>query len=109
MKCNPYLMFDGHCEEAFKFYARCLGGEIVMMMKHAGSPAADQVPPEWQDKILHARLVAGDVVLMASDAPPGRQEKPQGFSVSLLVDTPEQAERIFKALSENATIRMPMG
>jgi PhnB protein len=108
MQMNPYLLFDGQCEAAFKFYEKCLGGKITAMMTHEGTPAAAQIPPEWLKKILHARLVAGDNVLMASDAPPGRYSHPQGFSVSISVKTPEEADRIYNALSENGKITMPI-
>ncbi len=108
MQLNPYLLFNGQCEAAFKFYARCLGGKIEMAMTHGESPMADQVPPEWRSKIMHARMAAGDMVLMGSDAPPDRYEKPQGFSVSLSVDSPAAAERIFRALEESGTVRMPL-
>jgi PhnB protein len=106
---NPYLFFDGQCEAAFKFYERCLGGKIEAMIPHEGSPAADHVPAEWRAKILHARMVVGDQVLMASDAPPGRQEKPQGFSINLGLKDPAEAERVFKALAEGGSVTMPFG
>jgi PhnB protein len=102
-----YLLFNGQCEAAFKFYERVLGGKIEMMMTHRGTPAEAQTPPEWLDKILHARFSVGSAVLMASDAPPGRQEKPQGFSVSIDVKDVADAERIFKALAEKGVVRMP--
>jgi PhnB protein len=108
VQLNPYLHFNGDCEAAFKFYQRCLGGEIVAMMTHEGTPAAEGVPAEWRNKILHARLVVGDNVLMGSDAPPGHQATPQGFSVSITVADPAEAERIFNGLAENATVTMPM-
>jgi PhnB protein len=108
MQLNPYLFFNGQCEAAFRFYERSLGAKIVAMMPHAGTPAEGQVPPEWRDKIIHARLVLGDQVLMGSDAPPDHFEKPQGFSVTLGIDDPADAERIFNALAENGTIRMPI-
>ena len=108
MQLNPYLMFDGRCEAAFAFYAQCLGGEIVAMITNGESPVADQVPSERHDKILHARLVLGDQVLMGSDAPPEHHEEPQGFSVTLGVDDPVEAERIFGALAEDGTVRMPL-
>lgn len=107
MKINPYLYFSGQCEEAFKFYERCLGGKIEMMMAHRGSPAEQLTPPEWLDKILHARLNVGGEILMASDAPPGHQKKPQGFSVSIQIKELANAERIFKAMSENGSVSMP--
>ncbi len=108
MQLNPYLFFNGQCEAAFKFYEKVLGGKIEAMLPHEGTPAAEHVPPEWRKKILHARLVVGDKVLMGSDAPPGRQEEMKGFSVTLGIDDPKEAERIFHALAENGTVRMPI-
>lgn len=107
MQMNPYLLFDGQCEAAFKFYEKNLGGKIEMMMPHAGSPAAAGVPAEWGPKILHARMTIGDQVIMASDAPPGRQAKPQGFSINLGFNDPAEAERVFNVLSENGSVQMP--
>jgi PhnB protein len=108
MQTNPYLYFDGDCEAAFKFYAKHLGGKIESMMTHEGTPAEAQTPPEWRKKILHAVLHIGDQIVMASDAPPGHYEKPQGFSLSLNVDDPAQAERLFSALADKGTVRMPI-
>ncbi len=108
MQLNPYLFFTGQCETAFKFYAQLLGGNIIAMMTHAGTPAENQVPPEWREKIIHARMVIGDQLLMGSDAPPGHFQPPQGFSVSLMVDNAEDAERIFPTLAENGTVKMPL-
>src|SRR5688572_9868203 len=108
MQMNPYLTFNGQCEAAFKFYEQCLGGKIVAMITHAGTPAEEHVPSEWRNKILHARLIVGDEVLMGSDAPPDRYEEPKGFSVALGIDDPADAERIFHALAEKGTVRMPI-
>jgi PhnB protein len=99
MQLSPYLTFNGQCEAAFKFYERCLGGKIVAMITHVGTPAEENVPTEWRNKILHARLVVGDEVLMASDVPPERYEEPKGFSVALGIDDPADAERMFHALA----------
>ncbi len=108
MKINAYLTFNGQCEAAFKYYADVLGGEIIAMMPHEGTPAADFVPKEWLKKIMHARLSIGDTTIMGSDAPPDRYAKPEGFSVALSVPSPAEAERIFNALAENGTPRMPL-
>ncbi len=108
MQLNPYLTFNGQCAAAFKFYERCLGGKIEAMLTHGESPMAEQVPPEGRDRIMHARLIVGDKVLMGSDAPPEHYEEPKGFSVTLGVDDPADAERIFHALAENGTVRMPL-
>ena len=107
MQLNPYLLFNGQCEAAFKFYEQVLGGKIEGMTPHAGSPAEEHVPAEWRDKILHARMTVGDTVLLASDAPPGRYEPPKGFSVSIQLKDPAEGERIFNALSEKGSVQMP--
>ncbi|HET7214220.1 MAG TPA: VOC family protein [Terriglobia bacterium] len=109
MQMNPYLLFTGQCEEAFKFYEKLLGGKIEFMMSHANTPAESHVPPEWRDKIMHVRMSTPGGVLMGSDAPPGRQAKPQGFSVSVSVDDPAEADRIFNALADGAkAVSMPI-
>ena len=108
MQLNPYLMFDGRCEAAFKFYEKALGGKIEAMMTYGGSPMTEQTSPEMRNKIMHARLSVGDKLLMASDAPPDRREAMKGFSVTLSIDDPGEAERIFHALSEAGTVQMPI-
>jgi PhnB protein len=108
MQIQPYLFFNGDCEAAFHFYERCLGGKIEAMLTHAGTPAEQQVPAEWRSKILHARLAVGDAVLMASDAPPGHYQKPQGFSVSVQISEPGRAESVFHALADGGTVTMPI-
>src|SRR5687767_11477129 len=108
MQVNAYLNFNGQCEAAFKFYEQCLGGKIEAMFTHAGSPVAEYAPAEWGDKILHASLIVGGGVLMGSDAPPDRYETPRGFAVSLQIDDPREAERVFHALAENGIVQMPI-
>ena len=108
MQLSPYLMFNGDCEAAFELYAKVLGGKIEAMMTHEGTPAAGQVPAEWRKKILHARMSVEGQVLLASDAPPGRYDAPKGYSVSVQLNNPVEAERIFHALAENGQVRMPI-
>ena len=107
MNVNPYLLFNGNCEEAFKFYAKCLGGKIEAMLPHEGTPDAANVPPGWAKKILHARLNVDGQLLMGSDCPPEYFRKPGGFAVSILTKDPVEAERIFNALAENGQVHMP--
>jgi PhnB protein len=110
MKLNSYLMFNGQCEAAFKFYEQCLGGKITAMMTYGESPEQsmiEQMPSEWHNKIMHVSLTVDDQELMGSDNPPNYHEEPQGFSVSISLDDPEKAERIFHTLAENGTVRMP--
>ncbi len=108
MKINPYLSFNGDCKAALTFYAEVLRGQIAMMMTYADAPAGMPVPPGARDKVMHGRLTVGDQVLMASDAPEGRYQPAQGVSVTLNVDTPEEAERIYNALSEGGTVHMKL-
>jgi PhnB protein len=108
MQLNPYLFFTGNCKEAFTFYEKVLGGKIIAMMTHKETPAAEHTKSEWQDKIIHARMTFGDQVLMASDAPPEHHRPMQGFSVSLTVQEPAEADRIFKAFSEGGHVTMPI-
>jgi PhnB protein len=108
MQVNPYLLFPGQCEAAFKFYANILGGKIEALLTYEGTPAAGHAPPDLLKKILHARLRLGDTVLMGSDSPPDRYKKPEGFSVALQIKQPAEAERIFHALAENGMVQMPI-
>lgn len=105
---NPYLLFNGDCEAAIRFYEKSLGGKVEAMFTHEGTPMEKLVPAEWRKKIIHARLALGDKVLMASDCPPERYVKPQGFSVNLDFKTPAEAERVFGALAENGSVQMPL-
>jgi PhnB protein len=106
MQVNPYLIFNGDCAEAFKFYEQTLGAKIEALMRFAGSPAAEHVPPEFGDKVLHATMKVDGNVIMASDAPPGQYSKPQGISVSLSLNDRDKGERIFNALAEGGTVQM---
>jgi PhnB protein len=107
MQFLPYLIFDDRCEEAFRFYAQALGAEIVHMQTHGESPGADEIPAEWHSRIIHARLVAGDAVLMGSDSPPEYYKPPQGMYVSIHPDDVASGERMFNALAAGGTVTMP--
>jgi PhnB protein len=108
MEMSPYLFFNGQCEAAFKFYEKVLGGKIQAMMTFEGTPMGEQVSPEWRKKIIHARLTVGDEVLMGSDCPPDHFQPMKGFSVTLGIDSPAEAERVFHALAEKGTVQMPI-
>ena len=107
MDANAYLLFDGNCAEAFKFYESVLDAKIEGMFPYAGSPAAEQAPPDFGDKIMHATMSVGNTKLMASDAPPGQYKKPEGISVALGLHDTKRGEQIFNALSENGHVIMP--
>ena len=107
MHLNPYLLFNGNCGEAFKFYEETLGGKIEGLFTYAESPAAEHAPPGWGDKVMHATITIGDQKLMGSDAPPGRYEEPKGMSVSIGLNDRDKGERIFNALAAGGTTIMP--
>jgi PhnB protein len=106
MQVSFHLVFGGQCEAAFRFYERALGGKIVNMLTYGNSPSAEQVPPEWRDKIVHANFAVGETVLAGADVLPAQYVKPQGFYVLLGVDDAMDAERIFSTLSENGEVHM---
>lgn len=108
MRVNPYLMFDGRCEEAFRFYEKCLPGKIVMMMRYGDSPLRKQTAPELSQKIIHATFAFGEYIFQGADALQQNYCKPQGFSVMLNVDEVTEADRIFCNLSEQGCVQMPL-
>jgi PhnB protein len=108
MEMNAYLSFKGECEAAFRFYEQCLGGTLGPVFRYAGTPLADQVPADWQDKVMHASLTVGSHVLMGGDVAPERYEEPKGFSLSLQLDDTADAERMFRDLSTGGRIVTPL-
>lgn len=111
MQLVTYLFFKDNAAQAFDFYARCLGGTIQMKVTLGEMPGGEDCPPATRDLIAHVRLAAGDAVLMGSDwCGPTPEPYPgiHGNAVSLTVDTPAEAERVFEALSEGGKVTMPM-
>jgi PhnB protein len=108
MQTNVYLSFNGQCEAAFKVYEQCLGAEPGPVFRYAGSPMADQVPADWQDKIMHGSVKLGDQVLMGDDVVPERYEEPKGFALSLQLTSIDDAERIYRELARGGRIVMPL-
>ncbi|HWS72895.1 MAG TPA: VOC family protein [Thermoanaerobaculia bacterium] len=105
---EPYLIFDGNCAEAVRFYEKLFGAKITMIMTNGESPMADQMPAEAKDRVLHARLVLNDRALMASDAMLGEKyEGMQNFAVSQYFASLEEGQRVWDALAEGGQIRMP--
>jgi PhnB protein len=106
MKLYTYLNYGGNCQQAFRFYEQHLGGKITMMMTHGQGPNPNQVPADWKDAILHARMSIGDTELMGADIP-GCQPMRSAY-LTLLVGSIGEAERIYAALSDGGEIFMPM-
>ena len=108
MKLSVHLVFNGQCEAAFRFYEQCLGGTVVTMLTYGDSPLAAQIPVEWREKIVHATLAFGENTLAGADILAKDYEPAKGFFVLLDLEDPNEAERIFRSLSENGEVRMPM-
>lgn len=112
MKIEPYLFFEGRCEEAIEFYRRALDSEVEMMMRFEESPDAipeGAVPPGSEKKIMHASLTIGGATVMASDGNCAGQPAFGSVALSLTVPDAATADRFFDALADGGEVRMPIG
>lgn len=108
MQIQPYLYFDGRCEEAIEFYRRTLGAEVVRLMRGKDVPDPAMTPPGSADKVMHAALRIGETTILASDGRCTGQPKFEGFSLSLTVPNDAEAERLFAALGDGGQVQMPL-
>jgi len=111
MQVQPYLFFDGRCEEAVEFYRRALGAEVTMVMRFKDSPeppAPGMVPPGAGDKVMHMSFRIGDTTVLASDGRCLGQSSFQGFSLSLTVPDDAEAERRFASLADGGQVQMSL-
>lgn len=108
---QPYLFFNGSCEEAVEFYRSALGAEVEMMMRFKDSPEPPQpgmVPPGFENKIMHTSFRVGETTIMASDGCGAEKTDFKGFSLSLSVPSEAEADRVFGALAKGGQVRMPL-
>jgi len=108
MQMNPYLSFNGDCEAAFKLYEQCLGAKLGPIFRYGESPMADQAPANWSNKIMHGSLTIGDQLVMGADLMPEKYEQPKGISLSLQIQSTDEAERVFQELSQDGRVVMPL-
>jgi PhnB protein len=111
MLVQPYLFFDGRCDEALEFYRKKLGAEVTMLMRFKDSPEPHQpgmVPPGSEDKVMHASFRIGDTIVMASDGRCLGQPNFQGFALSLTVPNDVEADRLFTPLADGGQVQMPL-
>jgi PhnB protein len=111
MRVEPYLFFNGRCEEAVEFYKKALGAEVAMLMRFKDSPephAPGMLPPGSENKVMHASFRVGNTVVMASDGFCKGQTDFQGLSLSLTVSNEAEADRAFAALADGGQVQMPL-
>jgi PhnB protein len=111
MQVQPYLNFDGRCEEALEFYRGALGAEVLMVMRFKDTPEPPppgMVPPGAENKVMHASFRIGDSTVLASDSQCGGRPSFQGFSLSLTLTSAAEAEQRFGALAKGGQVQMPL-
>lgn len=110
MHVEPYLFFEGRCDEAIAFYQSAVGAEVTMLMRYGDSPEPPQpghtLPP--QDKVMHASFTIGSTTVMASDGHCSGKTAFNGFSLTLSVKTEAEAERVFNALAAGGQVHQPL-
>ena len=112
MHIEPYLFFEGRCEEAAAFYRHVLGAEVALLMRYKDSPdpiPPGMIPPGAEDKVMHMSLRIGDTTVLASDGNCTGEPGFRGVTLSLTVTDPAEAERVFAALADGGQVRMPLG
>jgi PhnB protein len=108
MEIQPYLFFDGRCEEALEFYRKALGAEVAMLMRFKESPDQAMIPPDSEDKVMHACFRIGNSNVSASDGRCAGKPSFQGFALSITARDGAEAERLFASLSEGGEVQMPL-
>ena len=108
MQVQPYLFFDGRCEEALEFYKKALGAEVEMLMRFKESPEPEACPAGAGEKVMHSSFKIGDTTVMASDGHCTGKPAFQGFALSVNARDGAHAERLFAALSEGGQVQMPL-
>lgn len=111
MQLVAYLNFEGNAREAMDFYAHALGGKVTQRFTYGESPMAEQCGPATADHVMHSQVeipsrAGGSAILMGADGPP--PHAPGSTCVNIVSETPEEAERVFAALSEGGTVQMPI-
>lgn len=108
MQIQPYLHFNGRCEEAIEFYSKALGAKVLMLMHFKDSPDQSMISPEFANKVMHARLQIGESTLLLSDGRCKGDLNFQGFALSFIVSDVAEAEKLFAAISNGGQVQMPL-
>jgi PhnB protein len=108
MQVQPYLSFEGRCEEAVELYRKALGAEVTALMRFKESPDPGMCSPGSLDKVMHMSFRIGDTTLLASDGRCTGQPNFQGISLTLTVPNDAEAERLFASLADGGQVQMPL-
>lgn len=109
MRVEPYLFFEGRCEEALEFYRKALGAEVTAIMRYKDSPEPEACAGADPNKVMHANLRIGETTVMASDGNCSGKPSFNGISLALAPATTAEAEKLFKALADGGQVQMPFG
>ena len=108
MQVQPYLFFDGRCDEALEFYKNAVGAQVGMLMRFKDAPDQTGITPGSENKVMHAQFQIGDTVVMASDGRNSGQPKFEGFSLAVSANSEAEVERMFNALGEGGQVTLPL-
>jgi PhnB protein len=108
MNIQPYMSFEGRCDEAIEFYKKAIGAKVEMLMRFKECPDQSMASPGSADKVMHAALRAGDATLLMSDGRCGGSPNFSGISLALYVANEAEADRTFSALAEGGKVNMPL-
>jgi PhnB protein len=108
MRVQPYIDFDGRCDEALDFYRRALGAEVTQVMRFKDAPDQGMIPPGSGEKVMHASFRVGDTDLLAMDGRSQGKPKLEGVNLALTADDSAAATRHFNALADGGQVQMPL-
>jgi PhnB protein len=108
MQVQPYLFFDGRCEEAIEFYKKAIGAEVSMLLRYKDSPDKNMAPPGDPNKVMHCEIKIGESTVSASDGRNEGQAKFHGFSLTLIVGSEAEAQKLFSALAQGGQVQLPL-
>ena len=109
MHVQPYLDFNGRCDEALEFYKKAIGAKVGMLMRFKDTPDKFMISPGSENKVMHAQLQVGDTIVMASDGRNSGKPNFQGIMLSISANTEAEADKIFNGLAEGGQVQMPLG
>jgi PhnB protein len=109
MHVQPYLDFNGRCDEALEFYKKAIGAKVGMLMRFKDAPDKSMITPGSENKVMHSQFQVGDTIVMASDGRNSGKPNFQGIMLSISANTEAETDKIFNGLAEGGEVRMPLG